>query len=237
VRESKLRIALFAVAVLIGVLLSAFFNSEAAFARVVAAVTAGIAYGIALFNSSIQLLTGLLASRPLELIATITLSIGLPIATALLARKRINSRSKAVLIILLVLVASIGSTTHILGQLATFMALTSSGVVKTVGVGVYWDESCSKPVTSIDWGMVEPGSQKNQSVYIRNEGNADITLSLNTENWNPASASNYITLTWDYDNRTLAPNQVIAVTLTLSVLSNITEVESFTFTIVITAEG
>jgi len=123
------------------------------------------------------------------------------------------------------------------GQLIRTTQLGSSGLVKVIGVGVYWDSSCSQAVYSIDWGMVEPGSQKNTSVYIRNEGNTNITLSLTTENWNPENASNYMTLTWDYDNRTLIPNQVIHVTLTLSIRDDVDGVESFSFTIVIIGTG
>lgn len=123
------------------------------------------------------------------------------------------------------------------GQLTGFTILSSSGRVKAIGVGVYWDINCSEIVSSIDWGMVEPGSQQNVSVYIRNEGNANVTLSLATENWVPVNASDYMTITWDYDGRPLMPGQIIYVTLILSVFSNATGVDSFSFDIIIVGIG
>ena len=150
---------------------------------------------------------------------------------------RITFRSHVRTVALFVLVAASMVGGIVGGQLIRTTQLGSSGLVKVIGVGVYWDSSCSQAVYSIDWGMVEPGSQKNTSVYIRNEGNTNITLSLTTENWNPENASNYMTLTWDYDNRTLTPNQVIHVTLTLSIRDDVDGVESFSFTIVIIGTG
>jgi len=152
-----------------------------------------------------------------------------------LLRITFSSYVKTVTVFVLAAASIVGGIVG--GQMMGMTQLGSSGLVKTIGVGVYWDSSCSQAVYSIDWGMVEPGSQKNTSVYIRNEGNTNITLSLATENWNPENASNYMTLTWDYDNRTLAPNQVIQVTLILSIQDDIEGIESFSFTIVIIGTG
>jgi hypothetical protein len=111
--------------------------------------------------------------------------------------------------------------------------LSSVGTVKALGVGVYWDSGCSQTVSSIDWGLAEPGAVKNVTVYIRNEGNAPITLSLQTANWNPPSAADYISLSWNYGGQIIDPNQVVAVTLSLSVSSNIQGITTFSFDIVI----
>jgi hypothetical protein len=106
-----------------------------------------------------------------------------------------------------------------------------------VGVGVYWDANCSSPVYSLDWGLLEPGSEKNIATIIRNEGDAPSSLFLNTTNWSPIEASNYITLSWDYDGHILYPNQTTTVTLTLSI-DPITEgIKDFTFDIIIGVNG
>jgi len=113
----------------------------------------------------------------------------------------------------------------------------SSGTVKAVGVGVYWDSGCTNRVTSINWGTVEPGTNVNSTVYIRNQGNSLATLSMQTENWNPTNASNYLSLSWNYGGQTLAVDEVIQVTFTLTVSSGIQGITSFTFDIVIVGSG
>jgi len=123
------------------------------------------------------------------------------------------------------------------GLTSTSVRLSSSGSVKALGVGVYWDSACSQTVSSIDWGLADPGSVKNVTIYIRNEGNAPITLSLQTANWNPANATNYISLSWDYGGQAIGANQVLAVTLSLSISSNIQGITTFSFDIVVVGSG
>jgi len=138
----------------------------------------------------------------------------------------------------------ISTVAVVLASLATVYALTSSsvylksvGTIKAVGVGVYWDSSCKQSVSSIDWGLAEPGSVKNVTVYVRNEGNAPITLSMQTANWNPANAANYISLSWNYNGQTIGVNQVLAVNLSLSISPNIQGITSFSFDIVVMGTG
>lgn len=113
----------------------------------------------------------------------------------------------------------------------------SRGTVKTLGVGVYWDEVCSKHVSYIDWGIVDPGSQENVRVYVRNEGNVHASILLDTINWDPLDASSYITLSWDYSGQLLEPDESIEVTLTLQISSSIQNVINFDFDIVIAGIG
>ena len=125
----------------------------------------------------------------------------------------------------------------VFGTLLGRVTLPNIGSIKAIGVGVYWDSSCSNQVTSINWGTVQPGSTKDMNVYIKNEGNAPETLSLETQNWSPAIASTYISLTWDYNGQVLNVGGVIQVKLTLSVLNAIEGVTNFSFDIVITGSG
>jgi hypothetical protein len=140
--------------------------------------------------------------------------------------------------------AKIGVVASVLASIAVVYALTytsayvrSVGTVKALGVGVYWDKSCSQAVSSIDWGLAQPCSVKNVTIYIRNEGNAPITLSLQTSNWNPPNAADYISLSWNYKGQAINANQVIAVTLTLSISSSIQGITSFSFDIIFLAVG
>lgn len=109
--------------------------------------------------------------------------------------------------------------------------------IKAVNVGVYKEVGCQTPLTVIDWGILEPGECKNYTAYVRNEANVPVTLSLSTGNWNPESAGNWITLTWDYGGETLKVGEVVSVTFTLTVDQQTTGITNFTFDITIAAVG
>jgi len=135
------------------------------------------------------------------------------------------------------------------GQFFSFTSIerpvASKGSVKTINVGdynvgVYWDVNCSSTVSSIEWGQIEPGSAKNVSLFIRNEGKSAASLFLGTDNWTPSNASEFMTLSWDYDNQTLAPPDedsydILLVALTLQVSPSIEGIESFSFDVIIGA--
>lgn len=111
--------------------------------------------------------------------------------------------------------------------------ISNAGTVKAIGVGVYWDNELTNPLSSINWGVLEPGSSENVTCYVRNEGNSVSTLSMYTSNWNPSNASDYITLSWDYSGQSINPNEAIQVTFTLSVDASIDGITSFSFDITI----
>jgi hypothetical protein len=114
----------------------------------------------------------------------------------------------------------------------------SNGItITTIGVGVYWNAGATSKVTSVDWGTVAAGSQKNSFIYIRNEGNAPITISLSTLDWTPSAASNYLALTWNYDGQTIGEGVIIPVTLILTVSPYIAGINAFNFNIGVQAMG
>jgi hypothetical protein len=119
--------------------------------------------------------------------------------------------------------------------LTAYQSVPNTGAVKSVGVGVFWDNSCTSNVTFIDWGLLEPGATVNVTVYIQNKGNVPVVLNMITDNWDPDSASDYITLTWNREGYILnTKTPVVEAVLTLSILSNVSEVTSFSFDIIIT---
>ncbi|MEM2704031.1 MAG: hypothetical protein QXR45_12815, partial [Candidatus Bathyarchaeia archaeon] len=134
----------------------------------------------------------------------------------------------------LLALAALGTILAAFGALVASRTISNVGRLKAVGVGVYWDGSCTNPVSSIDWGILDPGGTKSVTVYIKNEGNVQLKLSMATSNWNPSSASSYITLSWDRQNYVLAAGSVVSAVLTLSVSSSISGVTSFSFDITIT---
>ena len=125
----------------------------------------------------------------------------------------------------------------VLASVQTSRTVSNAGTVKAVGVGVYWDSACTDPLSSIGWGMLEPGSSKDVSCYIRNEGNSVSNLSMYTSNWNPSNASEYMSLSWDYGGQSINPDEVLQVTFTLSVSASIEGIMNFSFDIVIIGSG
>jgi hypothetical protein len=125
---------------------------------------------------------------------------------------------------------------QVLSIVQTSKTVSNAGTVMAIGVGVYWDNECTNAISSIDWGVLEPGLSKNVTCYIRNEGNSVSTLSMYTSNWNPpelAEEDSPITLSWNYSGQSINPDEVIQVTFTLSVSAGIEGITSFSFDITI----
>lgn len=148
-------------------------------------------------------------------------------------RKKILSVSSAILLCTLAL----GIFGTVLALRQGSKAVPNSGSVKGIRVGLYWNSACTNQTSSINWGMLEPGSNKTVKIYVRNEGNAIITLSKTVQNWNPSSASNYMTLNWDYLGQTLSVNQVLVLGLTLIVSPTASGISSFSFDLTIIGTG
>lgn len=120
------------------------------------------------------------------------------------------------------------------GLLSANQTIQNTGNVKAVGVGVYTDSGCTTKALQIDWGALTPGASKNITLYIRNEGTANVVLSMTTGSWTPAGASTYITLSWNKQAQTLSTQATASAVLTLRVSSNVTGISSFGFNIIIT---
>jgi hypothetical protein len=119
----------------------------------------------------------------------------------------------------------------------TARKLSSTGTIETIGVGVYTDTQCSCPMTSLQWGKLEPGGSQTVTCYIRNEGNLPSTLSMYTSNWNPSNSDTYLSLSWDYGGQLIEPGKSTQVTFTLSVDANIEGITDFSFDITIVGTG
>lgn len=123
------------------------------------------------------------------------------------------------------------------GLLSVSQQVSSSGTVTAVNVGVYSNEACTVNLTSIDWGTIAPGDSVTRTIYVKNTGNSQITLSMTKSGWTPAEANGPITVTWNREGTTLEPGISTAATLTLSVSSGISGIETFSVNIVITGTG
>lgn len=127
----------------------------------------------------------------------------------------------------------------ILGSVVVYSLSTVSwmidnkGSVRSIGVSVWEDPGWTAPLTSIDWGAVEPGQTKNKTAWIENNGTASLILTLTTDSWNPEASTQFIGLSWDYQNQTIVKDEMIMVNLVLSVSPEISGIDQFDFNIVI----
>jgi hypothetical protein len=106
-----------------------------------------------------------------------------------------------------------------------------------VGLKVYSDASGTIEVSAIQWGTLAPGEAAEVILFAKSTSNTDTTLSMVTSNWSPASAANFMTVTWDREGYILKPSELIAIKIGLAVSPTVTGFEAFTFDITLTASG
>ena len=105
--------------------------------------------------------------------------------------------------------------------------------VRGSGAEIYWDQGCTNRTLSLDWGTIEIGSNKTFTVYIRNEGDSAVCLSMSTSNWAPSAALSYMTLNWNYSGQILSVGQVIPLELILAVSPSLTGITHFNFDVTV----
>lgn len=114
-------------------------------------------------------------------------------------------------------------------------SLVQANSVQGVGVGIYWDQACTNRTLSLNWGTIAAGSSNKLTVYVRNEGNSPVSLLLSTSDWTPISASNYMSLNWNYTNKVLKTHEIIPIELTLTVNTEIDGITDFSHETIISA--
>lgn len=123
--------------------------------------------------------------------------------------------------------------TGILAVLTAQWYMRGTGSIRGVGLGVYWDPECTNATSSLEFGLLTPGSSKDFDLYLRNEGDLDLNLSMTSENWDPSNATDYLTLTWNREGQQISPDEVIACVITLSVSEDIQGISSFSLDIIV----
>jgi len=134
------------------------------------------------------------------------------------------------IISILIIVALVAIT----GNFGSINNLASADSVEGIGVGIYWNQACTNVTHSLNWERMNAGSANNLTVYIRNEANSAVKLSLGTTNWTPSTSSDYISLNWNYSGQVLSIGQLIPLELTLTVSPTINEITDFSFNTIIT---
>ena len=151
--------------------------------------------------------------------------------------EQLNATRVALFVVSACLIGMVVGSAVTLAVLNVQRAIPSSGMVVAVNVGVYSDAGCTLNLTSIDWGSVYPGGSVPRTIYVKNTGNAPITLSISTTSWNPTVAAGQINVAWDKENTVLNAGQSTSATLTLSVSQNVSGVTSFNMNIIVSGSG
>jgi len=107
--------------------------------------------------------------------------------------------------------------------------LPTVAAVEGLRVGVYWDKECTEEVQAINWGVSQPGELETIIVFLRNEWNTPIHLFLNTTDWVPIEAAEWINFDWDYNGQRLDIGDITSVTFKLLVYTDANGIASFSF--------
>ncbi len=116
-------------------------------------------------------------------------------------------------------------------------SLRSVSAIEASSLGVYLDPGLSEPADFIDWGLLRPGEATNVTLYLVNETPSPVNLSMSASEWSPSSAFGYMYLAWSHDGKIVVPGAIQESDLSLTVSPDIVDIETFSFTILLTAEG
>jgi hypothetical protein len=136
----------------------------------------------------------------------------------------------------IITVAIIVMMTSALALLQPSTTITNTGAIEALNVGVYQDSACTQSLTALNWGILRPGTSANRTIYVRNTGNAALTLNMTATAWNPPTASSYMTLTWDRQGSLLAPGNKVTALLILSVSADVNGFTDFNCTTIISGQ-
>ena len=149
-------------------------------------------------------------------------------------RKEMNKKSLIVSFLLILVILLLGTVYTVTNIQKNY---PSKGSIKTVGIEVYIDSTKNNILTEINWGILEPNQIVTYNAYIVSISNSPINLFLSTTNWNPSNAEPYITLSWNYTGVVLQPNDEIPIIFTLQISPDTTEIDNFSFDIIIMVSG
>jgi hypothetical protein len=105
--------------------------------------------------------------------------------------------------------------------------ISNVGKVKSIG--------CTVDTDFIDWGLLAPGEVEHHTIRVTLTGDVNAVLKLETTDWQPPEAQQYLFLSWNYAGQVLEPETTVIVDLALFVSQSVQNITDFSFTIVITA--
>jgi len=129
--------------------------------------------------------------------------------------------------ILFVLAISLLTCSATYALLSVNRRISNVGEIKSIG--------CTVDTDFIDWGLLTPGEVKHYTIHVTVTGDVNATLKLETTDWQPPEAQQYLFLSWNYAGQVLEPETTVIADLALFVSESVQNITNFSFTIVITA--
>ncbi len=145
-----------------------------------------------------------------------------------MAMQRKMAVGTALVVALVLMVAGV------LALLQSSRTIPTHGTIRGVNVGIFQDSNCTQQLVSIDWGTLDNGTSAVHTVYVKNDGTSNMTLSLSNSTWVPSDAPDYLTLTWNRETYVLERGTSVDANLTLSVSPSFTNGTDFSVDIIIT---
>ena len=121
-----------------------------------------------------------------------------------------------------------------IGLLSVTEEVAFEGTITTLNVGLFLDQQCTQNCESMSWGGIYAGESASKTIYVKNTGDATITLSMTMTDWIPESADGPISMTWNRENYTLEPQETIQAALTLTISENANNISNFGYKMLIT---
>jgi len=134
-----------------------------------------------------------------------------------------------VAIVVVITVATTSLVSIMLSHSDDEVYLPSLGTIKTIEVETYWDPNGENRRENLTWNEIQiqklegdeiKMNQVNTTVYVKSVSNFRVTLNMFLTDWNPVEISDYLTISWDYNETILNPDEIIPVTMTLSASSS-----------------
>lgn len=143
--------------------------------------------------------------------------------------KSVKQSKKTILLIAIAVLVTLLLSALISSWLSERFSLhiPSLATIETIGVKAYWDSNLSNETTELSWPKVYPGTSNNVTLYLQSVSNVKTRLELRASDWTfrnsgnmavlgPVDRTNYMNLTWNYNNATIDSGQALQVILTLS---------------------
>ena len=125
-------------------------------------------------------------------------------------------------------------TVTTIGLLTVTEEVAFEGTITTLNVELFLDQQGTQNCDSMSWGGIYAGESASKTIYVKNTGDATITLSMSITDWIPESADGPISMTWNRENYTLDPEETIQATLTLTISENTAGISNFGYKMLIT---
>lgn len=121
---------------------------------------------------------------------------------------------------------------------SVYWRMHGHGHIKSVGIKIYDSAQCVNVVSEIDWGTIDVGGSSQVTLWVKNSGNSNVTLTLSSENYSPAAVQQFLTLSWNHTaTKWLLPGEVEAIVFKLQVSPTVSGITDFYFDIIVTATG